>query len=158
MALKGIVAWLQKKVNSAGKEVCRPVYQQVVAVLGSIDDLNKSIWIAAVACGILETDPTQVVWLSDGGVGFWRLFRELFTARATPVLDFYHACQNIWKAIKPWLDGRTKNARDYFRKARRVLKAGQADLILDDIHEALQLDDLSPVVRKKLENLYSTYT
>ena len=55
------------------------------SVLGNIDDLNKSIWIAAVACGILGADPNQVVWLSDGGVGFWRLFREVFTGYATPV-------------------------------------------------------------------------
>ena len=138
----GIVAWLQKKVTSTGKEVCRPVYRQVVAVLGTIDDLKPRIWIAAIACGILQADPNQVVWLSDGGVGFWRLFREVFTGYATPVLDFYHACQNAWKAIKPWLDGRTKKARDYFRKTRHLLRAGQADLVLDDIHKALLLDDL----------------
>ena len=63
----GIIAWLQKGVNSTGKQVCRPVYRQVVAVLGKIDDLKPRIWIAAVACGILQADPSQVVWLSDGG-------------------------------------------------------------------------------------------
>lgn len=151
----GIVAWLQKKVNSTGKVVCRPVYRQVVAVLGTIDDLKPRIWIAAVACGILQADPSQVVWLSDGAPGFWRLFREVFTGYATPVLDFYHACQNAWKAIKPWLDGRTKRARDYFRKTRHLLRTGQADSVLNDIHNALLLDDLPPAVRKKLENLYS---
>ena len=93
----GIVAWLQKKVTSTGKQVCRPVHRQVVAVLGKIDELKPRIWIAAVACGILQADPNQVVWLSDGGVGFWRLFREVFTGYATPVLDFYHACQNLSK-------------------------------------------------------------
>ena len=151
----GIVAWLQRKVTSTGKQVCRPLHRQVVAVLGKIDELKPRIWIAAVACGILQADPNQVVWLSDGGVGFWRLFREVFTGYATPVLDFYHACQNAWKAIKPWLDGRTKKARHYFSKVRHLLKNGQADLVLDDIHQALLLDDLPPDVRKKLQNLYN---
>ncbi len=151
----GIVAWLQKKVNSTGKQVCRPVYRQVVAVLGTIDDLKPRIWIAAVTSGILQADPSQVVWLSDGARGFWRLFREVFTGYATPVLDFYHACQNAWKAIKPWLDGRTKTARDYFRQTRHLLRAGKADLVLDDINAALLLDDLPPAVRKKLQNLYN---
>lgn len=149
------MAWLQKKVNTKGKEVCRPVYRQVTAVLGNIDALKPRIWLAAVTCGILTADPAQVVWLSDGGVGFWRLFREVFADYATPVLDFYHACQNIWKGIKPWLDGRTKTAHDYFRKARRLLKAGEADSILADLDAALQLNDLPPTVRKKLENLYA---
>ena len=80
----GIIAWLQKRVTSTGKQVCCPVYRQVVAVLGTIDDLKPRIWIAAVACGILQADPSQVVWLSDGGVGFWRLFREVFAGYATP--------------------------------------------------------------------------
>ena len=46
---------------------------------------------------------------------------------ATPVLDFYRALKG--KAIKPWLDGRTKTARHYFRTTRRLLKSSQADLI-----------------------------
>lgn len=151
----GIAARLQQTVTSTGKRICRPVYRQVTAVLGTIDELKPRIWITAVACGILQADPKQVVWLSDGGVGFWRLFREVFTGYATPVLDFYHACQNAWKAINPWLDGRTKRARDYFRKVRHLLRAGQADLVLNDIHKALLLDDLPPDVRKKLQNLYN---
>ena len=69
--------------------------------------------------------------------------------------DFYHACENAWKAIKPWLDGRTKTARDYFRKARRLLKRSEADSILADLDAALQLKDLPPTVRKKLKNLYA---
>ncbi len=151
----GIVAWLQKKVTTTGKQVCRPVYRQVVAVLGTIDELKPRIWIAAVACGIRQADPSQVVWLSDGGVGYWRVFREVFAGYATPVLDYYHACQNAWKAIKLWLDGRTKTAREYFRQTRRLLKSGQADLVLADIDAALQLEDLPPAVRKKLANLYT---
>lgn len=150
----GIIAWLQKKITLTGKEVCRPVHRQVVAVLGNIDALRPRMWLAAVESGILTTAGAQVVWLSDGGKGFWRLFREQFEERATGVLDFYHVCQNLWKAIKPWLDGRTKKARFYFRNARRLLKAGKADLILADIDAALQLEDLPQATRKKLENLY----
>ena len=61
---------------------------------------------------------------------------------ATPVLDFYRALKG--KAIKPWLDGWTKRARDYFRQTRHLLKNGQADFVLDDIYKALLLDDLPP--------------
>ena len=152
-----LALWLgyKKKVNSKGKEICRPVYRQVVAVLGNIDALKTRIWLAALTSGILTAHPAQVVWLSDGGSGFWRLFREVFADYATPGLDFYHACQNIWKATKPWLDGRTKNARNYFRKARRLLKRGQADSILADLDAALQRDDLQPNVRQKSQNLYT---
>ena len=32
---------------------------------------------------------SQVVWLSDGARGLWRLFEERFTAYGTGILDFY---------------------------------------------------------------------
>ena len=38
----------------------------------------------------------QVAWLSDGGPGFWGVFRELFSKlkNVYGILDFYHAAQN----------------------------------------------------------------
>ena len=47
--------------------------------------LTKRIWLGAVTCGILTAGPARVVWLSDGGPGFWRLFREVFADYAIPV-------------------------------------------------------------------------
>ena len=66
----------------------------------------------------------QVVWLSDGGRGLWRLFEEQFSGYATGVLDFYHAAQHLWKSAAAWLDGRTTQARRWFGWARHRLRHG----------------------------------
>ncbi len=131
----------------------RPVLRQVVAVLGTIDQLRPRLWLAAVRMGIGHGE--QVVWLSDGGPGFWRLFRELFSSHAQGVLDFYHASQYLWKGAKVWLDGRTKRARTWFAHARSQLWKGKASTILTDIEAALLLPDLPESTKKTLKNLYT---
>jgi hypothetical protein len=52
----------------------------------------------------------QVVWLSDGARGLWRLYDERLAAYAMGILDFYHAVQHLWKGAAAWLDGRTIQA------------------------------------------------
>ena len=124
-----------------------------MAVLGDIDDVGTRLWLAAVRQGIL-TSP-QVVWLSDGGCGFWRLFDERFANYATGILDFYHAAQYLWKGAKVWLDGRTHSARDWFASARLRLRRGQAHAVLADIEAALALAGLPPAAHQTLTNLYN---
>lgn len=149
----GIVAWLKEKTTASGRRVMRPVQRQVVAVLGDIDDLRPRLWLAAVEQGILEAE--RVVWLCDGGRGFWRLFTDQFEAHAQGVLDFYHAAQNIWKGIRAFMDGRTIRARTWFAIMRRRLRNGQAHIVLSDIEAALQLSGLPPAAHKTLTNLYN---
>jgi hypothetical protein len=93
------------------------------------------------------------VWLSDGGRCFWRLFNDQFSRYAQGILDFYHAAQNIWKGARSLFDGRTKKARQWFAWARRRLRIGKATEVLEEIKDALTLDDLPDSARKTLENL-----
>jgi hypothetical protein len=148
----GILARLGQRVTKAGKPVTHLVHRRLVAVLGDIDALQPRLWIESVRQGILTAE--TVVWLSDGGRGFWRLFRDQFEAHAQGILDFYHAAQNLWKGAKAWLDGRTKRARQWFVLARRKLRRGKADEVLADIKAALTLDGLPDSARKTLTNLY----
>jgi hypothetical protein len=126
--------------------------RRLVAVLGSIDVLRPRLWLEALRQGVL-TAP-QVVWLSDGGVGFWGLYTACFAAYAIGILDFYHAAQNLWKGAKAWLDGRSKKARLWFVSARHRLRHGETDLVLNDIAATLELDGLPETARKALKNLY----
>jgi len=52
--------------------------------------------------------------------------KKLFSKAAQGILDSYNASQNIWKAAKKWLDGRTKEPKDWFEEVRKKLKAGKA--------------------------------
>jgi hypothetical protein len=149
----GILARLSRRVTRTGKPVSQLVRRRLVAVLGSVDDLQPRLGLEAVQQGMLSA-PT-VVWLCDGGRGFWNLFRDCLADYAIGILDFYHAAQNLWKGARAWLDGRTRQAQHWFAAARRRLRRGQADQVLADIAAALALDGLPASARKTLENLYT---
>jgi hypothetical protein len=156
---KGRTVWREVKVavlarlGRRSKSNAPQLHQRrLVAVLGSIDVLRPRLWLEALRQGVL-TAP-QVVWLSDGGVGFWGIYAAWFAAYAIGILDFYHAAQNLWKGAKVWLDGRSKKARQWFASARHRLRHGGTDVVLDDIAAALRLDGLSETARKALKNLY----
>jgi len=147
-----ILARLSRRVTRTGKQASRLVRRRLVAVLGSIDDLSPRLWLEAVRQGNLSAK--TVVWLCDGGRGFWRLFHERFEEHAQGILDFYHAAQNLWKGAKVWLDGRTTRSRHWFAQARRKLRRGKANEVLTDLQAALALDGLPESARKSLQNLY----
>jgi len=137
----GILARLGTRVTKKGKTVTQLLRRRLVAVRGDIDDFRPLLWIESVRQGILSAK--TVVWLSDGGKGFWRLFRERFETHAQGILDFYHAAQNLWKGAKAWLDGRTKQSRQWFVDMRHKLRHGKSDQVLATIKSLLDLTDLS---------------
>jgi len=156
---KGSTVWREVKVavlarlGRRRKSNAPQLYQRrLVAVLGDIDALRPRLWLEALRQGILTA--SQVVWMSDGGVGFWGIYTACFAFFATGILDFYHAAQNLWKGAQAWLDGRSKKARQWFALSRHRLRHGEAKMVLDDISSALKLGGLSETARKALRNLY----
>jgi hypothetical protein len=149
----GILARLGQRITKKGKKVTELKQRRLVAVLGDIDALSPRLWLEAMQQGILSAP--KVVWLSDGARGFWRLFDERFAPYAQGILDFYHAAQNLWKGAKVWLDGRTKQARAWFVKARRQLRRGQAHKVLADIEAALALEGLPTSAHEALTKVYN---
>jgi hypothetical protein len=148
-----VLARLSQRFTHTGKKASRLVRRRLVAVLGSIDDLSPRLWLEARRQGILSAK--IVVWLCDGGRGFWRLFRERFEEHAQGILDFYHAAQNVWRGAKAWLDGRTNRSRQWFAQARHKLRRGKANEVLADLQAALALNDLPDSARATLQNLYN---
>ncbi len=149
----GILARLGKRVTEKGETVTQLFRRRLVATRGDVDAFGPLLWIEAVRQGILTAK--TVVWLSDGGKGFWRLFRERFEAHAQGILDFYHAAQNLWKGAKAWLDGRTKQSHQWFAEMRHKLRHGKSDEVLATIEVLLDLPDLSDSTRKTLTNLHN---
>jgi len=148
-----IFARLGQVRTRTGKLIPRLHRHRVVAVLGDIDDLSERMWLEGLKQGIKEAP--QVVWLSDGAPGFWRLFDERFQAYATGVLDFYHAAQNVWSGVKVWLDGRTIRCQDWFTDARHRLRHGQTSDVLADIKAAAALPGLPASTQQSLTKLYN---
>jgi hypothetical protein len=136
-----------------GKVVTRLQQRRLVAVLGGIEALKPRVWLEAVRQGISHAP--QVVWLSDGARGLWRLYEERLAASAMGILDFYHAVQSLWKGAAAWLDGRTTQARRWFGWARHRLRHGQPDGVLADLVEALEVEGLPDTARDTLIALYA---
>jgi hypothetical protein len=149
----GVLARLGRHRTRTGKVVARLYQRRLVAVLGDIDALKPRLWLEAVRQGILSA--SQVVWLSDGARGLWRLFDERLADYATGILDFYHAAQHLWKAAAAWLDGRASGARRWFGWARHRLRHGHPDGVLADLIEALEVDGLPDSARDTLMTVYA---
>lgn len=147
----GILARLRNYINRGGVSVSKLEQRRLVAVRGSVEDLKPRLRLEAFRQGILTA--STVVWVSDGGTGFWNVFYDCFTGLAIGILDFYHAAQNLWKAASAWLDGRTNNARIWFAIARHQLRHGQLDSILLDLARALLSGELSYDARRIVSNL-----
>ena len=131
----------------------RLLQRRLVAVLGDIDALQGRLKLEALRQGIRHAP--QVVWLSDGARGLWRLFEEGFADYATGILDFYHAVQQLWKAAAAWLDGRTSQARRWFIWARHRLRHGNPDGVRADLADALELEGLPATARETLTTVYA---
>src|SRR4029453_12388415 len=149
----GVLARLGQHRTRTGKVLTRLRQRRLVAVLGDIEALKPRLWLEAVRQG-LSTAP-QVVWLSDGARGLWRLYEEQLAAVAVGILDFYHAVQYLWKGAAAWLDGRTTRARRWFGWARHRLRHGQPDGVLADLVEALAVEGLPDSARDTLTALYA---
>ena len=124
----------RRNQNDPNQTQTELVDRRLVACLGSIDDLGKRLWFEAVRGGV--TTAKQVVFISDGARGFWRLFETYFAHVAIGILDFYHAAQNLFKAVTTWLDGQTKKARGWFAAPRHQLRHGPTMGVRIDIEQA----------------------
>jgi hypothetical protein len=149
----GVLARLGQHRTRLGQVVTRLHQRRLVAVLGDLEALTLRLWGEALRQGLRHAP--QVVWLSDGGRGLWRLFEERFARHATGVLDFYHAAQNLWKAAAAWLDGRTTQARRWFTWARHRLRHGMPDGVLADLADALAVEGLPGTARDTLMTVYA---
>ncbi len=91
-----ILARLGQRVTRAGKVVPKLLQRRLVAVLGDIESFIPRLQLEAHRQSF-ESAP-QVIWLSDGGRGFWRVYRQCFAHCAIAILDFYHAAAHLWRA------------------------------------------------------------
>lgn len=149
-----ILARLGEQVNRKGEHTIRLCQRRLVAVLGSIDDLSPRLWLEAVRQQVYSA--VRVVWLSDGGTGFWSVFRRNFQAvRATPILDFYHAAQNLYKGAAAWLDGRTRACQQWFTKMRHNLRHGQEQQVLTELADLVKDKSLPDSAHDALSNVYN---
>lgn len=139
---KGKIVWQEVKValltrlgkhhTGEGKTITRLHQRRLVGILGSIDDFKLRLRLESLRQGI--DSATQVVWLSDGARGFWRLYRECFAHRAVGILDFYHAAQHLWQAASAYHDGNPdRTPQMWFARMRYQLRHGFGKRIIKEL-------------------------
>ena len=149
----GVLARLGQHRTRTGQVVTRLQPRRLVAVVGDIEMLQPRLWLAARRQDILRTP--QVVWLSAGGRGVWRLCEACCACQATGLLAFDHAAHNLWQGAAAWLDGRTTQARRWFGWARHRLRHGMPDGVLADLADALDVEGVPETARDTLRTVYA---
>ncbi|GAP99790.1 ISKra4 family transposase [Leptolyngbya sp. NIES-2104] len=140
---KGKIVWREVKVALLARlgnyqtrtEATRTQLHQrrVVASLGDINHLKPRLQLEALKQGMITA--SQVVWISDGARGFWRLYRECFAPiGAVGILDFYHAAQHLWQAASVYQDGNPhRTPQQWFASLRHRLRHGFGKGIIKEL-------------------------
>lgn len=151
----GILTRLTERLNRKGETVPQLEQRRVVAVMGTVDEFMPVLQLEANKQSISQAK--QVVWLSDGGKGFWRIFESWLVSlnNVTGILDFYHAAQNLSKAAKAWLDGRTAKCREWFTDMRHRLRHGQEVDVINELENVLNTEQLSNDATQAVRNTYN---
>lgn len=111
--------------------------RRLVAALDNIAALQPRLQLEALRQGM--TTAPQVVWISDGARGFWRLFEQHFASRAVGILDFYHAAQQLWETAEAY--GNTLPTRtpgQWFERLRHQLRHGYVQRIIQELERLLR--------------------
>ena len=123
-----LLARLQSVQTRSNQFKTRLEQRRLVAVLGDIDALQPRLQLEALRQGI--TTAAQVVWISDGARGFWRLFEQHLASIAIGILDFYHAAQHLWEAAEAYGNTLpTRTAQQWFERLRHSLRHGHCPRI-----------------------------
>ena len=147
-----ILTRLGSRLSSTGQQISSLYHRRMVAVLGDIDTLRPQLWLEALRQGLRTAK--CVVWISDGGRGFWRLHHECFANWAVAILDFYHAAQNLWKAAAACFDGRTNKARQWFKSIRHQLRHGESEQVISQLAHEIEFSQFPQSVLKTLTNVH----
>ena len=129
---------LGHRITRAGKQVTRLCRRRLVAVLGDVDTFIPRMHLEAQLQSYASAP--QVMWLSDGGRGFWRVYHQCFADCAIGILDFYHAAGHLWRATAALFDGHSPEAIQWFKRWRSLLRHGHHQTVIDSLASLVSTD------------------
>jgi hypothetical protein len=143
---------LGSRIKRSGESVTHLVQRRLVAVRGTVNDLQPLLEVEVHRQQI--TKAKQVVWISDGARGFWRLFEQCFSSVAIGILDFYHATQQLFEAAVAY--GNTvseRNPQQWFTRLRPQLRHGYVHRILSEFAALLRYASTPDAAKPKLRQV-----
>ena len=148
----GLLARLGSRLKRSGESVTQLVQRRLVAIRGSIEELQPRLELECHRQQISHSQ--QVVWISDGARGFWRLFQRCFAQLAIGILDFYHATQHLSEAAAAYgntVAGRTP--QQWFTRLRHQLRHGYVQHILSEFKALLRYASTPDSAKPKLQQV-----
>lgn len=135
----GILTRLGERLTRSGERLPQLLHRRVVAVLGDIDAFMPRLRLEADRQAVESA--TRVIWLSDGGRGFWRVYRTCFAHCAVAVLDFYHAAGQLWRATQALFEhSNAPQAQAWFARWRHQLRHGHHQQVLSTLTTLVNTD------------------
>lgn len=135
----GVLARLGMRQTQAGENQPQLRQRRVVAMLGNIDAFIPRLQLEARRQALASAP--QVIWLSDGGRGFWRVYQTCFAHCAIAVLDFFHAAGHLWRATTALFDDpRSAQSKAWFQRWRHQLRHGQHHQVLTMLTTLINTD------------------
>lgn len=147
-----VLARLQQVQTRTGQWVTRLQQRRLVAVLGDINELQPRLQLEALRQGM--TTAPQVVWISDGARGFWRLYQQHWAAIAIGILDFYHAAQQLWNAAEVYGNTLpTRTPEQWFERLRHQLRHGYVHRIVKEFGHLLKYPSTPALAKPTLQRV-----
>lgn len=143
---------LGNRLKRSGESVTQLVQRRLVALRGTVNDLQPRLELEAHRQQLSKAK--QVVWVSDGARGFWRLFEQCFSSVAIGILDFYHASQHLFEAAVVYgntVAGRTP--QQWFTRLRYQLRHGYVHRILSEFAALLRYASTPDAAKPKLRQV-----
>lgn len=148
-----VLARLKQVSTRTGKRITRLQQRRFVAVLGDIDALQPRLQLEALRQSL--TTAPQVVWVSDGAPGLWRLFAQSFAQVAIGILDFYHATQHLWQAAEAYGQTMpTRTPQQWFERLRRQLRHGYVRPIIRELGHLLKYRSTPAAAQPTLKRVH----
>lgn len=86
----------------------------------------------------------HLIFIGDGAPWIWNIAEELIQElnlapeTVTQILDYYHACENLWKVIDALPRLKAKQKRRLFKKAQKQLLQGQIESLIESLGQKAQ--------------------
>ncbi|MBW4422265.1 MAG: ISKra4 family transposase [Myxacorys californica WJT36-NPBG1] len=143
---------LGNRLKRTGEQVTQLVQRRLVAVRGTVNDLQPLLEVEAHRQEL--TKAKQVVWISDGARGFWRLFERCFAAIAIGILDFYHATEHLYAAAEAYGSTvKNRTPQQWVIRLRHQLRHGYVHHILNEFAALLRYASTPDAAKPKLRQV-----
>lgn len=92
--------------------------------------------------GVVKAE--HVIFIGDGAPWVWNIVEEIIkelhldSQTVTQILDYYHACENLWKVLEALPELTPKQRHRLYKKAKNQLKQGQIDSLIERLGQKAQ--------------------